>query len=215
VRLAARSPAARLAAPARLLGRRTGQHLLGARITPWALADLGLDAFTGLVRSAVRGWGGQRACGPVCQAVFTALTSAEGVVRAHRRGLLRPIAAELGDLQRARAQQRDTEDACCPPTLTTSAEPGGEPRKEAAMVGWPARRQQQVTPGPAAGGSGAASRWAGTARCLDVLEVLRLLDEPSCVLCRIRDEADQVWLRWFVIENHTVPAALFAAQRSA
>ena len=151
MRLAARSPAARLAAPARLLGRRTGQHLLGARITPWALADLGLDAFTGLVRSAVRGWGGQRACGPVCQAVFTALTSAEGVVRAHRRGLLRPIAAELGDLQRARAQQRDTEDACCPPTLTTSAEPGGEPRKEAAMVGWPARRQQQVTPGPQPG----------------------------------------------------------------
>jgi len=43
--------------------------------------------------------------------VFTALTSAEGVVRAHQRGLLRRIAAELGDLQRARAQQRDTEAA--------------------------------------------------------------------------------------------------------
>ena len=32
-------------------------------------------------------------------------------MRAHRRGLLRRIAAELGDLQRARAQQRDSEAA--------------------------------------------------------------------------------------------------------
>jgi hypothetical protein len=45
---------------------------------PEELADLGLDAFTGLVRPAVPGWGGQRVCGPVCQAVFCALTSAEG-----------------------------------------------------------------------------------------------------------------------------------------
>ena len=78
---------------------------------PEDLADLGVEAFTGLVRSAVPGWGGQRVRGPICQAVFSALTSAEGVVRAHRRGLLRRIAAELGDLQRARAQQRDTEAA--------------------------------------------------------------------------------------------------------
>jgi hypothetical protein len=56
---------------------------------PEDLADLGAEAFTGLVRSAVPGWGGQRVRGPVCQAVFAALTSAEGVVRAHRRGLLR------------------------------------------------------------------------------------------------------------------------------
>src|SRR6266536_633129 len=75
---------------------------------PENLAALGLEAFTALVRSAVPGWGGQRVCGPVCRAVFTALTSTEGVVRAHRRGLLRRIAAELGDLQRARAQQRET-----------------------------------------------------------------------------------------------------------
>ncbi len=78
---------------------------------PENLAALGLEAFTALVRSAVPGWGGQRVCGPVCRAVFTALTSTEGVVRAHRRGLLRRIAAELGDLQRARAQQRETEAA--------------------------------------------------------------------------------------------------------
>ena len=78
---------------------------------PEKLAALGLEAFTALVRSAVPGWGGQRVCGSVCRAVFTALTSTEGVVRAHRRGLLRRIAAELGDLQRARAQQRETEAA--------------------------------------------------------------------------------------------------------
>ena len=78
---------------------------------PEKLAALGLEAFTALVRSAVPGWGGQRVCGPVCRAVFTALTNTEGVVRAHRRGLLRRVAAELGDLQRTRAQQRDTEAA--------------------------------------------------------------------------------------------------------
>jgi len=78
---------------------------------PEELADLGAEAFTSLVRSALGGWGGQRVRGPVCQAVFTALTSAEGVVRAHRRGLLRRIAAELGDLQHARDQLRDTEAA--------------------------------------------------------------------------------------------------------
>jgi transposase len=78
---------------------------------PEELADLGVEAFTALVRSAVPGWGGQRVNGPVCRAVFAALTSTEGVVRGHRRGLLRRIAAELGDLQRARAQQRDTEAA--------------------------------------------------------------------------------------------------------
>jgi len=78
---------------------------------PGELAGLGAEAFAGLARSALGGWGGQRLCGPVCQAVFTALAGAEGVVRAHRRGLLRRVAAELGDLQRARDQLRDTEAA--------------------------------------------------------------------------------------------------------
>ena len=78
---------------------------------PENLAALGPEAFTALVRSAVPGWGGQRVCGSVCRAVFTALASTEGVVRAHRRGLPHRIAAELGDLQRARAQQRETEAA--------------------------------------------------------------------------------------------------------
>ena len=78
---------------------------------PENLAALGLEAFTAMVRDPLPGWGGQRIHGPICKAVFAALTSTEGVVRAHRRGLLRRIAAELGDLQRARAQQRETEAA--------------------------------------------------------------------------------------------------------
>jgi len=75
---------------------------------PEDLAELGAEAFAGLVRAAVPGWGGQRACGRICTAVLAALTSTEGVVRAHRRGLLRRITAELSDLRRARAQLRDT-----------------------------------------------------------------------------------------------------------
>jgi transposase len=41
--------------------------------------------------------------------VFAALTSTEGVVVSHRRGLLRRCADELGDLQRTRAQLRAVE----------------------------------------------------------------------------------------------------------
>jgi transposase len=41
--------------------------------------------------------------------VFAALTDTEGVVITHRRGLLRRCAEELGDLQRVRAQLRETE----------------------------------------------------------------------------------------------------------
>jgi len=54
---------------------------------------------------------GQRIHGPICQAVFAALTSTKGVVGAHRRGLLRRVGAELGDLQRARPQRQETEAA--------------------------------------------------------------------------------------------------------
>ena len=41
--------------------------------------------------------------------MFAALTSTEGVVVSHRRGLLRRCADELGDLQRTRAQLRAVE----------------------------------------------------------------------------------------------------------
>src|SRR5258708_12971919 len=83
---------------------------------PGELAVIGLEAFTALVRDALPGWGGQRIHGPICKTVFAALTSTEGVVRGHRRGLLRRVAAELGDLQRARTHRQETE-AAMPPAL--------------------------------------------------------------------------------------------------
>ena len=64
---------------------------------------MGPEAFTALVRGAQRGWGGQKAWGPICRRVFAALTDTEGVVVSCRRGLLRRCADELGDLQRTRA----------------------------------------------------------------------------------------------------------------
>ena len=71
---------------------------------PARLAGPGLEAFAVLVRAAVAGWGGQRPDGRVLRAVFAALTCTEGVVASCRRGLLRRVAEELGDLARTRAQ---------------------------------------------------------------------------------------------------------------
>ena len=76
---------------------------------PGKLAGMGQEAFTALVRSAVPGWGGQKAWGPIAARIFAALTNTEGVVVASRRGLLRRVADELGDLQRTRAQLRAVE----------------------------------------------------------------------------------------------------------
>ena len=47
---------------------------------PDRLAAIGLEAFTALVREAVAGLGRPAARGPVCRAVFAALTDTEGVV---------------------------------------------------------------------------------------------------------------------------------------
>jgi transposase len=76
---------------------------------PEKLAAVRLAEFTAAVRGALAGWGGQRVAGRVCRAVFAALTDTEGVIITHRRGLLRRCAGELGDLQRVRAQLRETE----------------------------------------------------------------------------------------------------------
>ena len=73
---------------------------------PGRLAAMGDEAFTVLVRGAQRGWGGQKAWGPICRRIFAALTDTEGVVLSCRRGLLRRVADELGDLQRTRGQLR-------------------------------------------------------------------------------------------------------------
>jgi transposase len=75
---------------------------------PGRLAGAGLEEFTAMVRAGMPAWGGQRPCGRVCAGVFAALTDTEGVVAWSRRGLLRRIAGELGDLARARAQLRET-----------------------------------------------------------------------------------------------------------
>ena len=76
---------------------------------PGRLAVMGAEAFTAAVRGAVAGWGGKKAWGPITRRVFAALTDTEGVVVSSRRGLLRRIADELGDLQRTRAQLRAVE----------------------------------------------------------------------------------------------------------
>jgi len=76
---------------------------------PGRLAEMGPEAFTALVRAAQRGWGGQKAWGPICCRIFAALTDTEGVVISCRRGLLRRCADELGDLQRTRAQRQAVE----------------------------------------------------------------------------------------------------------
>jgi len=76
---------------------------------PGRLAVMGEEAFTAAVRGAVAGWGGKKAWGSICRRIFAALTDTEGVVAWSRRGLLRRVADELGDLQRTRAQLRAAE----------------------------------------------------------------------------------------------------------
>jgi len=73
---------------------------------PARLAAMGLGEFTALVRAAVPAWGGKKGWGRICGRVFAALTDTEGVVTWSRRGLLRRVADELGDLARTRAQLR-------------------------------------------------------------------------------------------------------------
>ena len=76
---------------------------------PGTLAGMGERAFTAAVRGAVAGWGGKKARGTISARVFAALTDTEGAVAWSRRGLLRRVADELGDLARTRAQLRAVE----------------------------------------------------------------------------------------------------------
>jgi transposase len=76
---------------------------------PGRLTAMGPDGFAALVRGGVAGWGGTRAHGPIIARIFAELASTEGVVLSSRRGRLRRIADELGDLQRTRAQLRQAE----------------------------------------------------------------------------------------------------------
>ena len=76
---------------------------------PGTLAAMGREGFTALTRGAAAGWGITRAYGPICARVFAALTDTEGAVTWSRRGLLRRVADELGDLKRTRVQLRQVE----------------------------------------------------------------------------------------------------------
>jgi transposase len=76
---------------------------------PGQLAVMGPAAFAALVRAAVPDWDARRDCRAITMRVFAALTSTEGAVTWSRRGLLRRVADELGDLQRTRAQLRAAE----------------------------------------------------------------------------------------------------------
>ena len=76
---------------------------------PARLAAPGPEEFTAVVRAAMPAWGGTRAWGRIIGRVFAALTHTEGVVAWSRRGLLRRVADELGDLARTRAQLRAVE----------------------------------------------------------------------------------------------------------
>ena len=73
---------------------------------PARLAALGLEEFTAVVRAAVPAWGGTKGWGKIIGRVFAATGDTEGVVTWSRRGLLRRVADELGDLARTRAQLR-------------------------------------------------------------------------------------------------------------
>jgi transposase len=76
---------------------------------PEKLAAMGPEAFTALVRGAVAGWGGKKVRKTISAQVFAALADTGGVVAWSRRGLLRRVADELGDLQRTRARLRAVE----------------------------------------------------------------------------------------------------------
>jgi transposase len=76
---------------------------------PEKLAAMGQEAFTALVRGVVADWGGKKVRRTISAQVFAALADTEGVVAWSRRGLLRRVADELGDLQRTRARLRAVE----------------------------------------------------------------------------------------------------------
>jgi transposase len=76
---------------------------------PGQLAVAGPQEFAALVRAAAPGWAARWDCRAITLRIFAALTSTEGAVAWSRRGLLRRVADELGDLQRTRAQLRAVE----------------------------------------------------------------------------------------------------------
>jgi hypothetical protein len=52
-------------------------------------------------------------------------------------------------------------------------------------------------------------------RGADLPDVLVLLGQPGCMLCRVRDDAAGTWAGWFRTENHRDPELLDRLERSA
>ena len=114
---------------------------------PGKLAGMGEEAFTAAVRGAVAGWGGKKAWGTISGRVFAMLTDTEGAVAWSRRGLLRRVADELGDLQRIRAQLRATEaDMVERPGRARAGPAGGHPGPDRRGRGGDLGRDRRPAP---------------------------------------------------------------------
>jgi hypothetical protein len=53
------------------------------------------------------------------------------------------------------------------------------------------------------------------ARETGLRDVLLLLEQPGCVLCRLDEEVSRTWVHWFGAENHNDPALLDTLDQSA
>ena len=98
--------------PAAAVQDLAGGHAAGDGAVRRAACPAGRDGGAGVHRPGPRcrgGLGRHEGLGADRRRIFAALTDTEGVVPWSRRGLLRRVADELGDLQRIRAQLRAVE----------------------------------------------------------------------------------------------------------
>lgn len=63
--------------------------------------------------------------------------------------------------------------------------------------------------------SGMPATGLAAARDADIPDVLGLLEQSGCVLCRTCEDATRTWTRWFSMENNNDPALLDTLERSA
>ncbi len=63
--------------------------------------------------------------------------------------------------------------------------------------------------------SGTSATSPAAALDADIPDVLALLGQPGCVLCRTCEEATRTWTHWFGMENHHDPALLDTLEQSA
>ena len=62
--------------------------------------------------------------------------------------------------------------------------------------------------------SGMPATSPAAARDADIPDVLGLLEQPGCVLCRTCEDATRTWTRWFSMENNNDPVLLDTLERS-